>query len=171
MIKPSRALLFALPLLWSSLALAEPPSPCQSEPAPSQQDLATRHINECDEQYARRNGDLGYQEALFRLTEVQKAAFAKYRQDSLTAAETVRTACRAAAPPKIGSKPTVLERASHKEVQLKLELQSLQETRPALEAFYATLAPDQKEIFDREPLPPPGLKDAVRSKHNSPDHK
>jgi len=156
MLKPYRPLLLILPLLWSSLAIAESKSPGQAEPVLSQQDLTARHVAACDDHYARRGGELGYQEARFHLTEPQKTAFAKYRQDALAAAETVRTACRADAP-KLGGKPTVLERESHKEAHLKRELQALQDVRPALEAFYATLTPDQKEIFDREPVdaPPP----------------
>ncbi|CCG40473.1 Spy/CpxP family protein refolding chaperone [Magnetospirillum molischianum] len=150
MVKPSRALLFTLPLVWSSLALAEPTSPGKNEPVLTQQDLTARHVKACDDHYAHRGGELGYQEARLKLTEPQKSAFAKYRQDSLAAAETIRTACHANGP-KAGVKPTVLEREASKEAHLKLELQSLQETRPALEAFYATLTPSQKETFDREP--------------------
>ncbi|SEH30831.1 Spy/CpxP family protein refolding chaperone [Magnetospirillum fulvum] len=150
MVKPYRALLFVLPLMWSSLALAESTHPGQKEPALTQQDLTARHVKACDDHYARRGGELGYQEARFKLTEAQKSAFAKYRQDSLAAAESIRTACHANGP-KLGSKPTVLERDISKEAHLKLELQTLQETRPALEAFYATLTPAQKEIFDQEP--------------------
>jgi len=149
MVKPYRTILFAVPLLWSSLALAEPASPGRDEPVLSQQELTARHAKACDDHYAKRGGELGYQEARFKLTEPQKSAFAKYRQDSLAAAETVRTACHADAP-KVGAKPTALEREARKEAHLKLDLQSLQETRPALEAFYATLTPDQKEIFDQD---------------------
>lgn len=163
MVTPYRTILFAVPLLWSSLALAEPASPGRDGPVLSQQELTAKHAKACDDHYARRGGELGYQEARFKLTEPQKSAFAKYRQDSLAAAETVRTACHADAP-KVGAKPTVLEREARKEAHLKLELQSLQETRPALEAFYATLTPDQKEIFDQERHDTPHAKDKTKGK-------
>jgi hypothetical protein len=146
------ALWAALPLAWASVALAQPNAPDGTGMAPSVEqkhgDPAAFHKEMCTEHYAREAAHLGYLQAMLGLTDQQQAGWNKYRQAVLDQGSKERAACREMAPKQNG-KPTVLERQAHLEKMLGLELQSLQATRPPLEALYESLTAEQKVVLDR----------------------
>jgi hypothetical protein len=133
----------AAPLLLSGLALAEPPA------APDQ-GHGPWHKNFCTERYAHEASALAYLEAKLEITDKQRPAWTKWSQWKLDSAAKERTACQEDAP-KQDAVPTAIEREAHHEKALALELQGLQSARPALQALYDTLTPDQRQIFDHLP--------------------
>jgi hypothetical protein len=150
------ALLCALPLLWSPLAFAQQaPSAGQPEGQPPMQHHMMHEGQDgfspqemCADHYARQAAHLAYLEAKLKLTDKQRPAWQKWQQWELDAASKEQAACLEGAP-KGDAKPTALERESRMEKFLSIRLQGMQAARPALEALYDTLSPEQKAIFDR----------------------
>ncbi len=140
--KFSLALLASVAVLAASAAMAETPTA-----ATHATDHADWHKKMCSEMYAHKAGRLAYLEAKLDLTEQQKAAWAKWRQADLDGAAKARSACLEAAP-KGDTHPSALDREATMEKFLTLKLQSLQAERPALQAFYEVLSPEQKATFD-----------------------
>lgn len=128
---------FALPLLWAPLALA------QDAPAGGEW-----HQKMCTEHYARKTARLAYLEAKLGLTEPQRAVWNKWRQTQLDAADQRRTACLQRQHKEGAARPTAVEREARMEKYLSTRLQQLQASRPALQALYDALTPDQKALFD-----------------------
>lgn len=155
MAKMSYVLCTVIPLAWSASALAAPPNaPDTAAPTTTTEprhhgDFATWHKEMCTEHYARTAGHLGYLQAKLGLSEAQQATFAKWRQAVLEQSAKERATCLEITP-KANAKPTILEGEAHLEKMLSMKLQSLQATRPALEAVYESLSPEQKTIFDHE---------------------
>jgi len=155
MAKFSYVLCTVIPLAWSAVALAAPPNaPDADAPnAPSgphhHGDFGAWHKEMCSEHYARTAGHLAYLQAKLGLSEAQQATFAKWRQAVLEQGAKERASCLEMTP-KGNAKPTILEGEAHMEKMLSLKLQSLQATRPALEALYESLSPEQKTTFDHE---------------------
>ena len=145
---PSRTLvlLAAMPFLFATAALAETGVRAQSERPDA--DRVAEHKAMCTDIYAHRAGRLATLEARLDLTAPQHAAWAKWQQASLDAATKERAACLETAPAAEG-RPTAPEREARLEKVLTLKLQTLQSTRPAMQALYADLTADQKTIFDR----------------------
>ncbi len=140
------ALLVAVPFLFAAAALAEtvPAGPRSERP---DFDRAAMHKTMCVDMYAHQAARLAYIEAKLDLTAEQRPAWTKWQQANLAAAAKERSACLAAAP-KAEGRPTALEREERAEKFLTLKLQTLQSTRPALQALYAELTPAQKKVFD-----------------------
>lgn len=156
MAKISYVLCTVIPLAWSTVALAAAPNaPEAAAPAgvaaePHHHgDFAAWHKEMCSEHYARTAAHLAYLQAKLGLSESQQATFAKWRQAVLDQGAKERAACLETAP-KANARPTLLEREAHLEKILTAKLQSLQATRPALEAVYDSLSDEQKAAFDRE---------------------
>jgi hypothetical protein len=79
---------------------------------------------------------------LIELTEAQRAKFDDFRAASVKSADAMRAACSADIP------ATIIGRAEAMEKRMDVMLQAVRETRPALEAFYATLTDGQKAQLD-----------------------
>lgn len=143
------ALLGTATLFCAGLAMAQPPAPdAQQHPDHHRPDFTALHKSMCEDKAAHTAAKLAYVEAKLSLTDAQKPLFAKWRSAVLDSANKHKTACLAEAPPKPDAKPTVLEREQKEETLLQARLQTLQSTRPALQAFYDSLTDAQKESFD-----------------------
>ncbi len=146
MSKPWRAAVFALSFLWCPLALAQDAPKADWEH--HWQDRGEWHQQMCTERYARKASRLAYLEAKLALTEQQHAAFNKWRQIKLDAADQRRTACLQHQHEE-GTTPTAIEREARREKFLSARLAQLQASKPALQALYDSLSPEQKTIFDQ----------------------
>ena len=142
MVKRGIVALLAIPLLCSSLAFA------QSATEDEGKDPAAWHQHFCTERYARKAAHLAYLEAKLNLTDQQKPAWAKWRQTKIDAAEKWRTACLQHDWSKQENE-TALDREARVEKWLTARLQELQASRPALQALYDALSPEQKVVFDQ----------------------
>ncbi|HLN22979.1 MAG TPA: Spy/CpxP family protein refolding chaperone [Patescibacteria group bacterium] len=145
----SLAVLAILPLFWATAALAEAPAPGadHATAAPSAADEARYHKNSCTERYAHTASRLAYLEAKLDLTDKQHPAWTKWSQWNLDAAGKGRATCLADAP-KPGTTLTALDREANMEKALANTLAGLQASRPALQALYEVLTPEQRMIFD-----------------------
>jgi LTXXQ motif family protein len=140
------AVALALPFLWCPAAFAQDSSRGDGEH--NWKNRSEWHQMRCTERYARKAAHIAYLEAKLALTEPQRSAWNKWRQTELDSAEQRRTAC-VQNQPKEGAKPTVLDREARIEKFLSTRLQQLQTSRPALQALYDALTPEQKVIFDQ----------------------
>jgi len=146
MINRKFALIGTAALFCAGLATAQTPDAQHAEH--HRPDFAAIHKTMCEDHAARTAAKLAYVESKLSLTDAQKPLFAKWRQAAMDSAAKQKTACLAEAPPKPDAVPTVLEREQHEETVLSAHLQSLQSTRPALEAFYNSLTDAQKDSFN-----------------------
>lgn len=143
------ALLAAVPFLFAAAALAET-TPMGAPSDRPNFDRAAMHTSQCTDRYAHQAASLAYIEAKLDLTAEQRPAWTKLREARLAAAAKERSACLATAPKaEAEARPTALEREARAEAFLTLKLQTLQSTRPALQALYAELTPAQKEVLDQ----------------------
>jgi len=144
------ALALALPFAAISLALAQEAPTASGEGGWHHrwENQAEWHQKMCTERYARKAARLAYLEAKLALSEQQRAAWTKWRQTKVDAAEQRRAACLQHQPGE-GAKRTALERESRIEKMLSTRLQQLQASRPALQALYDSLSAEQKATFDQ----------------------
>lgn len=142
----------AVPLMLGVAAQAEeasghPPAPMQQAKQPSLQDLTSWHKSMCGERYAHQTAHLAYLQARLDLTEAQKPAFHKWADAVGQTAGLERDACLANAP-KATTPPTIIDRETAIATEMRIKLQGLESTRPALQALYEQLSTDQRAILD-----------------------
>ena len=103
----------------------------------------------CEERLARRAGFIAYTVAKLNLTAQQKPLWDKLNASMQSAGEKERQLCDKL-PAEAGSQGqgTILDRMSRREQVLQARLQAMQQTRPALEALYNALTPEQKAVVD-----------------------
>lgn len=101
----------------------------------------------CTERYAREAGFLTYLGAKLDLTAQQQPLWDKYHQAMLDSFGKLREVCVANK-----SSPrwdlTALQLRDRMEKSLTAKLNALHATRPALEALYQSLSPEQREVLD-----------------------
>jgi periplasmic protein CpxP/Spy len=166
---PPKTLLAALAvsLVYAAAALAQPAGntagsttfaegpPPASEPWGEQLadlgDPASRGKSRCIERFARSAAHLAYLEAKLDLTAEQKPLWDKWFQAMTSGAATERQACIAGIPSP-DAQVTALDRDARIESLLSARLDTLKTARPALEALYHALTPDQRIAFDRRPM-------------------
>ncbi len=120
-----------------------------AEPKPYGHHDPIAHMKDmCIEHFARSAGHMAYLEAKLQLTPDQQPGWEKWRQSVASGAEKERADCLADVPAK-GVQPTALDRDTHLERKMAVKVESLQAARPALEALYASLTPEQRSVFDR----------------------
>ena len=102
----------------------------------------------CIEHFARSAGKLAYLEARLQLTTDQQPLWNKWADATSAGNATMRDDCVAAVPAKDTPK-TTLDRDSTIEKLLSDKLDALKTARPALEALYQSLTPEQRVAFDR----------------------
>jgi hypothetical protein len=153
-----------LPLFWATAAFsqgvpANPPSrdssvqqPAMSHPGMMhrEEDPVVRHKTFCGDRYAHEIGRLAYLEAKLDLTEKQRSAWHKWQQWQMDGADKEQVDCLSNTPKPEG-RPTALDMEAQMEKALSIKLQSLQSSRPSLEALYEALTPAQRAILDRPP--------------------
>ena len=102
----------------------------------------------CQESVARRIGMRAYLKAKLDLKPEQMAAWGTYEKAADEVSAKSKARC-VALPEKVETPPSFTERMNRREEMMKTRLESLQATKPALQALYATLTPEQKVVFDR----------------------
>ncbi len=102
----------------------------------------------CVERFARSASRIAYLEARLQLTSDQQPLFDKWQQEVAGGAAKERDNCLASIPA-AGQKPTFLDRESGIEKMMAAKLATMQASRPALEALYQSLTPEQRVAFDR----------------------
>lgn len=101
----------------------------------------------CIEHFARSAGHLAYLEAKLQLTADQKPLWDKWEQATAAGSATMKDDCLAGVPAK-DTPSTALDRDSRVEKLLTDKLDTLKTARPALEALYQSLSPEQRIAFD-----------------------
>ena len=103
----------------------------------------------CEERLARRAGFIAYTVAKLNLTAQQKPLWDKLNASMQSAGDKERQLCDKL-PAEAGSQGqgTILDRMSRREQFLQARLQAMQQTRPALEALYNALTPEQQAVVD-----------------------
>ena len=103
----------------------------------------------CEERLAHRAGIIAYTVSKLNLTAEQKPLWDKLNGVVQSTADKERQLC-ANLPAQAGSQAqaTILDRMSRREQFLSARLQGLQQARPALEALYQALTPEQKTTID-----------------------
>ena len=103
----------------------------------------------CEERLARRAGFIAYTVAKLNLTAQQKPLWDKLNASMQSAGDKERQLCDKL-PAEAGQQGqgTILDRMSRREQFLQARLQAMQQTRPALEALYNALTPEQKGVVD-----------------------
>jgi hypothetical protein len=137
---------FAVPLLWTPVALAQ--DAARGGEGAFGGNKAEWHQKRCTERYARKAAHLAYLEAKLGLNDQQKASYTKWQQVTLDAAAQRRDMCLQHKP-REGAGPTAIERQARREKWLSTRLQQLQAARPVLQTLYDSLTPEQKAGFDQ----------------------
>jgi Spy/CpxP family protein refolding chaperone len=143
----------AIPLLWGAVAIAQNADQSDGAKAPDEQtrqmgfQRGEWHKDRCADHYARKAARLAFLEAKLNLIDAQRGVWGKWQQSELDGAAKTRTACLENAP-KPGASLTAVERDTLREKRLNAQMQELQASRPALQALYNALTPEQKTIFD-----------------------
>ena len=136
--------------------------PARTPPTP--EEMADRRADRCDNLSALAAGRLAYLETRLDLTQPQRALFTRWRDVRLAAAKRMATTCaeRPVRGPERGAArgpsrekatdtqaapPSPVERMTRQETRLRQRLADLQAERPALEALYNSLSPQQREKF------------------------
>lgn len=165
---PAVALVAGATLMLAAVAFAQPATPPASSdnaapsmsanehPQPDEgwrehgSGWGFRHMNPkeiCGERYAREAGFLAYLGAKLDLTPQQQPLWDKYQQGMLTNFAKLRDICVA----NRGSThwdETALQRRDRMEKMLTAKLDVLRATRPALDALYQTLSPEQRAVVN-----------------------
>ena len=115
-------------------------------PAPGE--IAAHLKQMCEDGYAREAGALAYLDAKLELTAAQKPAFERWKQARLDIAKRRADTCATMERPR-AERPGMVERMAMREEMLKRQLADIATERPALEAFYKTLSPEQQREFTR----------------------
>jgi hypothetical protein len=145
------AVLTAVALLGATAAIAQTAGSGAPAPTPSpyeHRDPVAWMKSMCIEHFARSAGRMAYLEARLQLTTDQQPQWDKWRLAVAAGAEKERSDCLADVPA-AGAMPTALDRDSHRQKIMAVKVATLQAARPALEALYQSLTPEQRQIFDR----------------------
>lgn len=111
-------------------------------------DFAARMQQRCQDRYARTTGELTYLQTKLQLTASQQSAFQRWSQAKLSIAKRQADNCAQRPLPQRsraeGQMPTPGDIMGREEDRLKQRLSDIQAERPALEALYNTLSPQQR---------------------------
>lgn len=102
----------------------------------------------CEERLARRAGMVAYVVAKLNLTAEQRPLLDKLQGVLQTNADKQRQLCATLKPIAERGQETVLDRMTQREQFLTARVQAIQQARPALQALYQALTPEQKAIID-----------------------
>ena len=124
---------------------AAPSSEMTGPPPEAMRDRAAHREQFCKDMYARRVGELAYFEAKLSLSSAQAPLFDRWKQSSLDVAKRQSGECSTGeSHAKNGKMPTLIDRMARREDRLKRRLADLESERPALEALYNSLSPQQR---------------------------
>ena len=100
----------------------------------------------CIDRLARRAARRAYVETKLDLTAEQLPLWQKLQADAQGEAQTERQLCQQLKP---GAQTTVLDRMNRAQEFLSARLDALRSAKPALQALYQALTPEQRAIMDR----------------------
>jgi hypothetical protein len=103
----------------------------------------------CEERLARRAGVIAYTVTKLNLTVEQKPLWDKLNGIVQGATDRERQLCASLPTPEQRGQETLLDRVDRREQSLSARVQALQQAKPALEALYQALSPDQKAILNQ----------------------
>jgi hypothetical protein len=133
-------------------------------------DMAARMTQICQDQLARQSGELAYTETKLNLTASEQPLFERWKDARLSVARRHAEQCatrtsqrlaqrqtnqgqnsqnKSAQPRPAANRPGPAERMAQEEDRLKERLADIDAERPALQAFYDALSPQQKMELDR----------------------
>ncbi|HEY2032994.1 MAG TPA: Spy/CpxP family protein refolding chaperone [Rhizomicrobium sp.] len=113
-------------------------------------DPVEMHKQVCTDHFARDAGRVAYIEAKLSLTDSQRPLFDNWKQTVLDSAKSRESECLARRPPAAGDNgPSVLVRQARMAQRLQRRFAELTTEQPSLSALYASLSPEQKQVFDR----------------------
>jgi hypothetical protein len=102
----------------------------------------------CEERLAKRAGMVAYVVAKLNLTADQRPLLDKLQGVMQANADKERQLCATLKPLDERGQETVLDRMNRREQFLTARLQALQQTKPAVQALYQALSPEQKATID-----------------------
>jgi hypothetical protein len=102
----------------------------------------------CEERLAWRAGVIAYTVTKLNLTAEQKPLWDKLNGIVQGATERERQLCTSLPSAEQRGEETILDRVSQREQFLSARLQALQQAKPALEALYQALSPDQRAVIN-----------------------
>jgi hypothetical protein len=150
----------ALGLLCATSALSQSAPPDQSHMhdwmAAHKGDMAAWHARMCTDHYARRVGEIAYLGAKLDLSDSQRALFENWKSSVLGSAKDGESACLAHAPD-MSHPPSMLDREARMHAMLEARLAAMDAQKPALEALYQSLSPEQKVELDHMGHHPGGM--------------
>jgi LTXXQ motif family protein len=116
---------------------------------PSAAQIAARHKQMCQDEYAHQVGELAYLEAKLNLTAPQQPLFDRWKNVKLDIAKRAEADCTTRELPArdANARPSPLDGMAREEDILKRRLTDLDAERPALSALYNTLNVAQKDGF------------------------
>ena len=100
----------------------------------------------CEDRLAWRAAMRAYVGAKLNLTPEQQPLWDKVQSTAQTGEQKERQLCTS---PRPGEQETMLERLGRMQAFLSTRLEALQAAKPAVQALYQTLTPEQRAIFDR----------------------
>jgi LTXXQ motif family protein len=103
----------------------------------------------CEERLAWRAGVIAYTVTKLNLTSEQKPLWDRLNGIVQGATDRERQLCASLPSAEQRGQETILDRVSRREQFLSARLQALQQAKPALEALYQALGPDQKAIINQ----------------------
>jgi hypothetical protein len=126
-----------------------PPPEGRGRGAPlNTEQAAARRQARCEDRADRLAGQLAYLEARLDLTGAQQSAFARWRDVRMAAAQRqARTCAERPVAQARGAAANPVERMARQEDMLRQRLSNITAERPALEALYNSLTPEQREKF------------------------
>jgi len=126
---------------------ANPPGMSQRRPGVSE--IAARHKQMCQDEYAHQVGQLAYLEAKLNLTPSQQPLFDRWKSVKLDIAKRGQADCstRDLPPRNVNALPSPLEGMAREEDLLKHRLADIDAERPALAALYNTMNASQKDAL------------------------
>jgi LTXXQ motif family protein len=102
----------------------------------------------CEERLAQRAAMIAYTTTKLNLTPEQKPLWDKLNSIVQAATDRERQLCSTVPSADQRGQETILDRVNRREQFLSARLQALQQAKPALEALYQSLSPDQKAIIN-----------------------
>ena len=148
----------AQPEARNPVMVTPPVQVAQNEPPPDGQpprdlrrrdpaELAARMKTMCQDAYAHQAGDLTYLQTRLQLTASQQSAFQRWSQARLAIAKHHADECAQRPQPERrarGQMPSPADMMGREEDRLKQRLADIEAERPALDALYNTLSPQQR---------------------------
>jgi len=154
------------PMMLAQADNAPQPPPRRGLNRPTPADIGQRISQMCQDRIARQTGDLAYLETRLNLTASEQPLFQRWRTAKLTIARRQADQCAKQVDERVAqrqgaqngqtnrnqagaNRPGPAERMAREEDRLKQRLADIDTERPALDAFYNALSPEQKVTLER----------------------